>query len=160
MPLTIKILCIGKMKERFYSDAIAEFVKRLSRYAQISVIELADEKAPEKLNTAQREQVKAQEGERILAHVKDGEMLIALDGGGAELKSEELSAQMEEWMLHTSHICFTIGGSLGLSDAVKRQAHFTLSFGKLTYSHQIFRIMLLEQLYRAFRIMRGEPYHK
>ena len=159
--MTIRILCIGKLKERFYADAVSEFVKRLSRYASVEILELADERAPEQLSAAQREQVKDAEGKRMLARVSEGDFLVALDQRGTELSSEQLSVHMQSWMsAGKSRIAFAIGGSLGHSEAVLARADFRLSFGKPTFSHQIFRIMLLEQIYRAFKIMNGEPYHK
>lgn len=159
--MLVRILCIGKLKERFYADAVAEFVKRLSRYAAVEIIELADERAPEQLSAAQREQVKAAEGKRTLARVGEGDFLVALDQRGAELSSEQLAAYMQGWMgAGKSRIAFAIGGSLGHSQEVLGRADFRLSFGKPTFSHQIFRVMLLEQVYRAFKIMNGEPYHK
>lgn len=159
--MLIRILCIGKLKERFYADAVAEFVKRLSRYAAVEIIELADERAPEQLSAAQREQVKAAEGKRMLARVGEGDFLVALDQRGVELSSEQLAAHMQGWMgAGKSRIAFAIGGSLGHSQEMLDRADFRLSFGKPTFSHQIFRVMLLEQVYRAFKIMNGEPYHK
>ena len=159
--MTIRILCIGKLKERFYADAVTEFVKRLSRYAAVEIVELADERAPEQLSPAQREQVKSAEGRRMLARIGEGEFLVALDQRGAELSSEQLAAHMQSWMgAGKSRIAFAIGGSLGHSAEVLARADFRLSSGRPTFSHQIFRIMLLEQVYRAFKIMNGEPYHK
>lgn len=159
--MTIRILCIGKLKERFYADAVAEFAKRLSRYAAVEIVELADERAPEQLSPAQREQVKEAEGKRILAKVGENDHLIAMDLKGAQLTSEEFAARLQGWMTGgKSRMAFAIGGSLGLSDEVLARADFRLCFGKPTFSHQVFRIMLMEQVYRAFRIINGEPYHK
>lgn len=159
--MTIRILCIGKLKERFYADAVAEFVKRLSRYASVEIVELADERAPEQLSLAQQQQVKAAEGKRMLARVGEGDFLVAMDLRGTELASEQLAEHLQGWMNGgKSRIAFAIGGSLGLSEEVLARADFRLSFGKPTFSHQIFRIMLLEQVYRAFKIIGGEPYHK
>lgn len=159
--MTVRILCIGKLKERFYTEAAAEFTKRLSRYAAVEILELPDEKAPEQLSPAQREQVKAAEGKRMLAKIADTDFVAAMDLKGKELSSEALAAAMQGWMNGgKSRITFLIGGSLGLSDAVLARADVRLCFGKPTFSHQIFRIMLLEQIYRAFKINSGEPYHK
>ncbi|MBQ9833262.1 MAG: 23S rRNA (pseudouridine(1915)-N(3))-methyltransferase RlmH [Clostridia bacterium] len=159
--MTVKIICVGKLKERFYEDAVKEFAKRLSRYASFDIIEVSDEKAPEQLCSSQKTQVKRCEGERILAHIQSGEYVIATAIDGKMLKSEELSEKLSDIMLSgKSRIVFVIGGSLGLSDEVLARADFKLSFGKATFSHQIFRIMLLEQIYRSFKIMNNEPYHK
>lgn len=160
--MTIRILCIGKLKERFYADAVTEFVKRLSRYAAVEIVELADERAPEQLSPAQREQVKSAEGRRMLARIGEGEFLVALDQRGAELSSEQLArahAKLDGRRQKPHCVCPS-AGSLGHSAEVLARADFRLSFGRPTFSHQIFRIMLLEQVYRAFKIMNGEPYHK
>lgn len=159
--MNIKVLCVGRLKEKFYMEACAEFKKRISRYANIEIAEVADEKAPEQLSPALMEQVKNAEGQRLMDRLLPGEYLIAMDIRGKELTSPELSVLMEEVMQSgKSRVAFAIGGSLGLSDAVLQRADKRVSFGKPTFSHQIFRIMLLEQIYRAFKIMRGEPYHK
>ena len=134
--MRFRVLCVGKLKEGFYRDACHEFCKRLSRYAQVEILEVPDEKAPEQLSPAQRSQVKEAEGQRLLAKVSEGDWVVALD------------------------IAFLIGGSLGLSDAVLGRADQRISFGPPTFSHQLFRVMLLEQLYRACKINAGEPYHK
>lgn len=159
--MNVRILCVGRLKEKFYADACAEFKKRISRYADMDIVEVNDEKAPEQLSPALMQQVKEAEGRRLLDRLFPGEYLIAMDLKGKELTSPELSALMEDAMNSgKSRIAFAIGGSLGLSDEVLRRADHRISFGKPTFSHQIFRIMLLEQIYRAFKIMRGEPYHK
>lgn len=159
--MNIKVLCVGRLKEKFYMEACAEFKKRISRYANIEIAEVADEKAPEQLSPALMEQVKNAEGQRLMDRLLPGEYLIAMDIRGKELTSPELSVLMEEVMQSgKSRVAFAIGGSLGLSDAVLQRADKRVSFGKPTFSHQIFRVMLLEQIYRAFKIMRGEPYHK
>lgn len=159
--MNIKVLCVGRLKEKFYMEACAEFKKRISRYANMEIAEVANEKAPEQLSPALMEQVKNAEGQRLMDRLLPGEYLIAMDIRGKELTSPELSALMEEVMQSgKSRVAFAIGGSLGLSDAVLQRADKRVSFGKPTFSHQIFRVMLLEQIYRAFKIMRGEPYHK
>ena len=159
--MNIKVLCVGRLKEKFYMEACAEFKKRISRYANMEIAEVADEKAPEQLSPALMEQVKNAEGQRLMDRLLPGEYLIAMDIRGKELTSPELSVLMEEVMQSgKSRVAFAIGGSLGLSDAVLQRADKRVSFGKPTFSHQIFRVMLLEQIYRAFKIMRGEPYHK
>lgn len=159
--MNIKVLCVGRLKEKFYMEACAEFKKRISRYANIEIAEVADEKAPEQLSPALMEQVKNAEGQRLMDRLLPGEYLIAMDIRGKELTSPEISVLMEEVMQSgKSRVAFAVGGSLGLSDAVLQRADKRVSFGKPTFSHQIFRVMLLEQIYRAFKIMRGEPYHK
>ena len=159
--MTVKLICVGKLKERFYTDACKEFTKRLARYASVEVIEVADERAPERLSEAQKAQVTDAEGRRILERIAHGDLVVAMDAKGVQLESERMAAQLQSWMnLGKSRICFVVGGSLGLSEAVLRRADFTLSFGKNTFSHQVFRVMLLEQVYRCFRILAGEPYHK
>ena len=161
MPLSITIICVGKLKERFYAEAADEFLKRLSRYTKVDIAELPDEKAPETLSEAAREQVKNAEGKRILSRLKDVDMLIALDMRGKVMSSEGFAQLLDEQMTRgRSHICFAVGGSLGHSAKVLTRADMVLSFGEMTFSHQLFRIMLLEQIYRAFRIINGEPYHK
>jgi 23S rRNA (pseudouridine1915-N3)-methyltransferase len=159
--MTVKLICVGKLKERFYTDACAEFVKRLSRYGDVSILEVADEKAPERLSEAQKAQVKDAEGKRILARVSEGEYLVAMSPEGVEFSSEALAEEIQSLLNRgKSKLVFVIGGSLGLSAEVMRRADMALSFGKNTYSHQLFRVMLLEQLYRCCKILSGEPYHK
>ena len=159
--MNIKVLCVGRLKEKFYMEACAEFKKRISRYANIEIAEVADEKAPEQLSPALMEQVKNAEGQRLMDRLLPGEYLIAMDIRGKELTSPELSVLMEEVMQSgKSRITFAIGGSLGLSDAVLQRADKRVSFGKPTFSHQIFRVMLLEQIYRGFQILNHTKYHK
>lgn len=159
--MRIRILCIGKLKERFYRDACAEFCKRLSRYAEVEIIELADEKAPERLSPAQKARVKAAEGSRMLERLSEEELVVALDIAGEQLSSPQLAVRIQGWLNGgKSRLSFLIGGSLGLSPQVLGRADARLSFGPPTFSHQLFRVMLLEQLYRAWRINAGEPYHK
>jgi len=159
--MRIRILCIGKLKERFYKDACAEFCKRLSRYSEVEIIELADEKAPEQLSEAQKAQVKAAEGARMLARISESELVIALDIAGEQLSSPQLAERIQSYLNNSqSRMCFLIGGSLGLSMEALSRANSRISFGPPTFSHQLFRVMLLEQLYRACKINSGEPYHK
>lgn len=159
--MKLRIVCVGRLKEIFYTDAVNEFKKRLSRFAEVEIVELADEKAPEKLSDAELEQIKLAEGRRILAKLSEGETVIALDIKGTQLSSPELAEKLKNLMLEgKSRIAFIIGGSNGLSGEVLSRADFKLSFSKMTFSHQIFRIMLVEQLYRAFKIINNEPYHK
>ncbi|MBQ7061049.1 MAG: 23S rRNA (pseudouridine(1915)-N(3))-methyltransferase RlmH [Clostridia bacterium] len=159
--MKLRIICVGRLKENFYRDAVNEFLKRLSRYAEVELIELADEKAPEKLSSAELEGVRLSEGRRILEKLREGDTVIALDILGKQLSSTELAEKLSGWLLEgRSRLAFVIGGSNGLSAEVLSRADFRLSFSKMTFSHQIFRVMLLEQLYRAFKINAGEPYHK
>ena len=159
--MKLRIICVGRLKEKFYEDAVNEFKKRLSRYAETEIVELPDEKAPEKLSAAELEQVKLAEGRRILARLTESDTVIALDIAGKQLSSTELAERLSVYMLGgKSRLAFIIGGSNGLSSEVLERAELRLSFSKMTFSHQIFRVMLLEQLYRAFKINAGEPYHK
>lgn len=159
--MKLRVICVGRLKEKFYTDAVNEFKKRLSRFAEVEIVELADEKAPEKLSDAELEQIKLAEGRRILAKLADGETVVALDIRGVQLSSTELADKLKNLMLEgKSRLAFIIGGSNGLSSEVLSRADFKLSFSKMTFSHQIFRIMLMEQLYRAFKIINNEPYHK
>lgn len=158
--MKITILCVGKIKEKFYKDALEEYKKRLSRYVNLEIIEVADEKAPEGLSTGEILKIKEKEGERLLAKLKDG-FAIALAIEGKALSSEDFADFISEKALGgTSHITFIIGGSLGLSDSVLKKSGFLLSFSKMTFPHQLMRVILAEQLYRAYRIISGEPYHK
>lgn len=159
--MKIRIICVGKLKERFYTEAINEFKKRLSRFTELEIVELMDEKAPEKLSAAELLKIKTEECRRILDKLQEGETVIALDIGGKQLSSVELANMFKKYMLNgKSRFALIIGGSNGLTDEVLNHADFRLSFSKMTFSHQIFRIMLVEQLYRAFKIMNGEAYHK
>ena len=159
--MKISILCVGKVKEKFYRDAIDEFSKRLSRYCKLEIIEVADEKTVEEASDTEIKIVKDKEGERLLKYIKEDAYVICLCIDGKQLDSEELSEKMEQLAIQgKSHICFVIGGSLGLADAVIKQADYKLSFSKMTFPHQLMRVILLEQIYRAYRIMNNEPYHK
>lgn len=159
--MKIRLICVGKLKERFYADAVAEFNKRLSRYCELEITELPDEKVPQCPSASDIEKVKQTECERIAAKLSSGDHVIALDPRGKQLSSEALSAYMGERMLMgQSRMVFVIGGSHGLTEQLRKNADLVLSFSPMTFSHQIFRIMLLEQIYRAFKILSGEPYHK
>ena len=159
--MKITILCVGKVKEKFYRDAISEFEKRLSRYCRLEMIEVADEKTNEEATDTEIRLVKDKEGERLLKNIKEDAYVICLCIDGKQLDSEELSEKVEKLGVNgTSHICFVIGGSLGLSDNVIKRADYKLSFSKMTFPHQLMRVILLEQIYRAYRIMNHEPYHK
>ena len=159
--MKITIICVGKIKEDFYRKAVSEFEKRLSRYCKLEIIEVQDEKTPDKAPEAVNLQIKEKEGERLLAHIRDDAYVIALAIQGNELSSEQLAARISQLALNgKSHIIFVIGGSLGLSDAVLKRADYQLSFSPMTFPHQLMRVILLEQIYRAFKINAGEPYHK
>ena len=159
--MKISILCVGKVKEKFYREAIDEFTKRLSRYCKLEIIEVSDEKTEEQSSETEIRLVKEKEGERLLKNLKEDAYVIALCIDGKQLDSEELSEKMEKLGIQgVSHIWFIIGGSHGLSDAVVKRADFKLSFSKMTFPHQLMRVILLEQIYRGYRIMNHEPYHK
>lgn len=159
--MNIHIAAVGKLKEKYWVQGIEEYVKRLGPYAKVKMTEVADEKAPDRLSAAEEKQVKEKEGDRLLSHIKPDEYVIALALDGKTATSEQFAKQLEELGTYgRSHVCFVIGGSLGLSDAVLSRADQKLSLGKMTYPHQMVRLMLVEQVYRAFRIIRGEPYHK
>ena len=159
--MNIQILAIGKVKEKYISDGLQEYLKRMRPYASIEVREVPDDKAPEGLSAMEAEQVKAREGERILRLLKPGQVVIALDSRGRMVSSEQLAEEISGWGLAgKSDLAFIIGGSLGLHSEVINRADLVLSFGKMTFPHQMMRLILLEQIYRAFKINRGEPYHK
>ena len=160
--MKVTILTVGKIKERFYTEAVAEYTKRLSRYCKINIIEVADEKTPDGAKEALEKQIREKEGERLL-HYLDNESayVIALAIEGKMLDSVQLSEQIAGLgVRRTSHIIFVIGGSLGLDERVLHRADLKLSFSKMTFPHQLMRVILLEQLYRSYRIMNHEPYHK
>ena len=154
--MKVTLITVGKIKEKFFQDAIAEYSKRLSRYCKV-----ADEKTPDGASEAVETQIKEKEGERILSNIKDGSFVVALAINGNMLDSEELAAKIEKWGVSgISQIVFIIGGSLGLSNQVLARADYKLSFSKMTFPHQLMRVILLEQIYRSYRIIQGEPYHK
>lgn len=159
--MNISIVTVGKLKEKYLKQGIEEYSKRLSAYAKIDIIEIPDEKAPETLSEQEMLQVKGKEGERILAKIPDDAHVIALAIEGKMKSSEELADTLDKLATYgKSKIVFVIGGSLGLSRDVMKRANDTLSFSKMTFPHQLMRLILVEQVYRAFRINRGEPYHK
>ena len=148
--MKITILTVGKIKEKYLRDAIAEYSKRLSRYAKLEIIEVADEKTPDNASETVETNIKNKEAERLLKYIRDDAYLITLEIKGKQLTSEE----------GTSHIIFVIGGSLGLGEEVLKRSNYALSFSKMTFPHQLMRVILLEQIYRSYRINCGEPYHK
>ena len=159
--MKVTILCVGKIKEKFYRDAISEYEKRLSRYCKLEIVEVADEKTPDNASELVERQIKEKEAERMEKYLKEGAFICALAIDGKQLDSVELSEKIEK--LGTggiSHIIFLIGGSLGMSDGLLKRADMKLSFSKMTFPHQLMRVILLEQIYRAYRIINHEPYHK
>lgn len=159
--MKITLITVGKIKEKYLEDAIMEYKKRLSRYCKLEIVQVADEKTPDKASEALEEQIKEKEGERILSHIKEGAFVIALAIDGAMLSSEELASYIENLGVKgSSHIQFVIGGSLGLSKTVLNRSDYKLSFSKMTFPHQLMRVILLEQIYRSYRILNKEPYHK
>ncbi len=159
--MKITLAAVGKIKEKFYADAIAEYSKRLSRYCKLEIIQVADEKTPDNASETVERQIKEKEGERLLASIKEGAYVVALAIEGEMLDSVALSEKINALGVGgTSQIVFVIGGSLGLSDAVLKRADYKLSFSRMTFPHQLMRVILLEQIYRSYRIIYGEPYHK
>lgn len=159
--MKIKIVCVGKIKEKFYKDAIAEYSKRLSKFCNLEIIEVPDEMTPDGASEIEKDKILSKEAERIFSKVKDNDYVITLEIEGKKLTSEELADKISEITLSgKSSIDFIIGGSLGLSDSIKRASSFSLSFSDMTFPHQLMRVILLEQIYRAFKINAGEPYHK
>lgn len=159
--MKITLITVGKIKERYFEDAIKEYAKRLSRYCKLDIIQVADEKTPDGAGEAQERQIKEKEGQRILSNIKEGAYVIALAIEGTMLSSEELAARIQKLGVDgTGHIVFVIGGSLGLSEEVMKRADYALSFSRMTFPHQMMRVVLLEQIYRSWRIIAGEPYHK
>lgn len=159
--MIIDIVAVGKVKEKYINEGIKEYLKRLSRYTSLNIIEVDDEKAPENISNRDKDIIKKKEGERILNKINRNSYLIALSIDGKDLSSEEFADKINNLMIEgRSHITFIIGGSLGLSDEVEKNVQMKLSFSKMTFPHQLMRMILLEQVYRGFRIIRNEPYHK
>ncbi len=159
--MNITIICVGKNKERFYREALEEYVKRLSKYCKLNIIEVADEQTPDGASDAVNQGILMTEGNRILNKIPAGSYVIATAIEGRTYSSEEFAGFIDELAIKgVSHLCFLIGGSLGLADEVKNRADLLLSFSKMTYPHGLMRVILAEQVYRAFRIIRNEPYHK
>lgn len=159
--MNIKIISVGKLKEKYLKMGIEEYVKRLGAYCKIELIEVPDEKAPEKLSAAEMIQVKEKEGERILSKIPENAYVFALAIEGKQRTSEEFSKEIDQLGISgKNQLVFVIGGSLGLSDAVLKRSNTQISFGKMTLPHQLMRLVLVEQVYRGYRIMKGEPYHK
>lgn len=159
--MKITILCVGQIKEKYYRDAILEYVKRLHRYCKLNIVEVADEKTVEHASEAQLNLIREKEGDRLLKHIGEKDYCITLEIQGQTLDSVELSHKIEKAAIQgMSHLIFVIGGSVGLSRSVQKRSDYALSFSKMTFPHQLMRVILLEQIYRSFRLIHGEPYHK
>ena len=159
--MKITIITVGKIKEKYLKDAIAEYSKRLSKYCKLEIVEVADEKTPDNASETVENQIRAKEGERILKYEKDDAYIVTLEIKGRQVTSEELADKIDTLGIQgTSHITFIIGGSIGLGEEVLARSDYALSFSKMTFPHQLMRVILLEQIYRSYRIIHGEPYHK
>ena len=159
--MKVTIITVGKIKEKYLKDAIAEYTKRLSKYCKLEIVEVADEKTPDNASEVVEDAIRSKEAERILKYVKDDAFVITLEIGGKMLSSEELADKIDKLGVQgTSHIIFIIGGSIGLGKEVLAKSDYALSFSKMTFPHQLMRVILLEQIYRSYRIINGEPYHK
>ena len=159
--MKITVLCVGKVKEKFFTDAIKEYSKRLSRYCKLEIVEVADEKTPDGASELVVSQIKEKEAERMEKYLPDSAYVIALAIEGKKLTSEKLAEKIDSLGISgTSHLVFLIGGSLGMSDRLLKRADYLLSFSDMTFPHQLMRVILLEQIYRSYRIIHREPYHK
>lgn len=159
--MKITILSVGKIKEKYLKDAIAEYSKRLSKYCKLEMIEVSDEKTPENASAVVEETIRKKEGDRLMKFIKDDAYVITLEIEGKMLDSVQLSEKIDTLGIRgTSHIIFVIGGSIGLSKEISNRSDYALSFSKMTFPHQLMRVILLEQIYRSYRIIQGEPYHK
>lgn len=158
--LNVQIICIGKLKETYLKSAIDEYTKRLSRYCKLSILELPDEKIPDKINDNLSHEIKTKECDAILRHIKKDSYVIALDLKGKQFTSEEFSSEIESISMTSSTITFIIGGSLGLTSELLNTCHQKICFSKMTFPHQLIRVFLLEQIFRAFKISHGETYHR
>ena len=159
--MKITLLTVGKIKEKFLRDAIAEYSKRLSKYCKLEIIEVADEKTPDHASEVVEKSIRDKEGERLMRYIRDDDYVITLEIGGKMLDSVAFSRQLENLGIRGQrHICFVIGGSIGLGDALVKRSDYALSFSKMTFPHQLMRVILLEQIYRSYRIMTNQPYHK
>ena len=159
--MKITVITVGKIKEKYLKDAIAEYSKRLSRYCKLEILEVADEKTPDGASEIVEENIREKEGERILKLIKEDAYVITLEISGKMFTSEELADRIETLGIQgKSHLVFVIGGSIGLGREVLRRSDYALSFSKMTFPHQLMRVILLEQIYRSYRIINGEPYHK
>ncbi len=159
--MRVSIVCVGKLKEKYLKDACLEYIKRINRFCSIDIIEISDEKAPEKLSASQEQEIKAKETNKILSKIRPNSFLIVLDLQGKQLSSVEFSKRIESCMLSgSSDITFVIGGSLGLDMSVLKGNDLSICLSEMTFPHQLVRVILLEQIFRAFKIINGETYHK
>lgn len=159
--MKITLITVGKIKEKYLKDAIAEYSKRLSRYCKLEIVEVADEKTPDNASGTVEDAIRDKEGERILKYIKEDAYVITLEIAGKMLTSEEMAEKIEKLGVQgTSHIIFIIGGSIGLGKEILKRSDYALSFSKMTFPHQLMRVILLEQIYRSYRIINHEPYHK
>ena len=158
--MNITVICVGKIKEKFFTDAINEYVKRLSRFAKTEIIEVKDEKIPDNASGKECEQILEKEGDAILSKIPKGSYVVSLCIEGTEMSSPALADKIKYISMESSHITFIIGGSLGLWEEIKKLSKLRLSFGKMTLPHQLMRVVLLEQVYRGFKILANESYHK
>ncbi len=159
--MKITLITVGKIKEKYLKDAIAEYSKRLSRYCKLEIVEVADEKTPDNASATVEDAIRDKEGERILKYIKEDAYVITLEIAGKMLTSEEMAEKIEKLGVQgTSHIIFIIGGSIGLGREILKRSDYALSFSKMTFPHQLMRVILLEQIYRSYRIINHESYHK
>lgn len=159
--MKITLVTVGKIKEKYFRDALAEYEKRLSRYCKLEIISVEDEKTPDGAGKALEEQIKKKEAQRLLRYIREDAYVITLEIGGKMYDSEGFSGMIEQLGVGGhGHIQFVIGGSLGLHEDVTERADLAVSFSKMTFPHQLMRVILLEQIYRAYRIIHREPYHK
>ncbi len=159
--MRITLITVGKIKEKYLRDAVAEYVKRLGKYCKLEIIETADEKTPDHASEIMEDAIRAKEAERILKHIREDAYVVTLEIQGKQLSSEELAEKIETLGIQgKSNIIFIIGGSIGLGREVLAKSDFALSFSKMTFPHQLMRVILLEQIYRSYRIIQKEPYHK
>lgn len=159
--MKITLITVGKIKEKYLKDAIAEYTKRLRRYCKLEIIEVADEKTPDQAGETVEENIREKEGERLLKYIRDDMYVITLEINGKMLSSVELAEKIDNLGIQgKSHIAFVIGGSIGLGNKVIKRSDFALSFSRMTFPHQLMRVILLEQVYRSYKIISGEPYHK
>lgn len=159
--MRITVISVGKIKEKYFKEAILEYAKRLGKYCRLELIETADEKTPDHAGKTQEDIIRAKEAERILKYVREDAYIITLEINGNVLSSEKLAEKIESLGIQgKSHLIFIIGGSIGLGKEVLKKSDFALSFSRMTFPHQLMRVILLEQIYRSFRIINGEPYHK
>lgn len=159
--MKLTILTVGKLKEKYLKDAVAEYSKRLSRYCKLEIVEVPDEKVPENASPAVEESIRQREGERLMKYIRSDSYVITLEIGGTMLDSVEFARKIEQLGVQgKSHLIFVIGGSIGLGKEIRDRSDYALSFSRMTFPHQLMRVILLEQIYRGFRIAEGAPYHK